>query len=95
MHVHPPPHLSVLILSPDLHPADASDFSPSVARLGRVYESSGIILATEKKGYIFIDMKTGIKLNLGHFEKEINKWARLLNIQILWLIKPNAMNIIL
>jgi hypothetical protein len=42
-----------------------------------------------------MDVKTGKKLNREHFKKEINKWARLLNIQKLWLIKPNAMNIIL
>ena len=40
----PTSHLSALILSPDLHPADASDFSPSVARLGL-----GVVVTTNTK----------------------------------------------
>ncbi len=33
-----------------------------------------------KKGHVFINEKTGKRLTLKHFEKEIDKWARLLNI---------------
>jgi hypothetical protein len=37
--------------------------------------------ANRKKGHIFINGRTGNRLTLRHFEKMIDKWARLLNIQ--------------
>ena len=39
-------------------------------------------------GHIFINGRTGKRLTLRHFEKMIDKWARLLNIQKLQSIKP-------
>jgi len=45
-------------------------------------------IGNRKKGHVFINQKTGKRLTLRHFEKEINKWARLLNIQKLQSIKP-------
>ena len=38
-------------------------------------------VGNRKKGHIFINEKTGKRLTLRHFEKMIDKWARLLNIQ--------------
>jgi hypothetical protein len=37
-----------------------------------------------------INEKTGKRLSLRHFEKEIDKWARLLNIKKLQSIKPSG-----
>ena len=42
-----------------------------------------------EKGHIFINGRTGKRLTLRHFEKMIDKWARLLNIQKLQSIKPS------
>ncbi len=47
-------------------------------------------LGNRKKGHIFINDRTGKKLTLRHFEKEIDKWAMLLNIQKLQSIKPSG-----
>lgn len=47
-------------------------------------------IGNRKKGYIFINERTGERLTLRNFEKEINKWARLLNIQKLQSIKPSG-----
>ena len=49
-------------------------------------------VSNRKKGHIFINEKTGKRLTLRHFEKEIDKWARLLNIQKLQSIKPSGKN---
>ena len=38
-------------------------------------------VGNRKKGHIFINGRTGNRLTPGHFEKMIDKWARLLNIQ--------------
>jgi hypothetical protein len=38
-------------------------------------------VGNRKKGHIFINERTGKRLTLRHFEKMIDKWARLLNIQ--------------
>ena len=43
-----------------------------------------------KKGHIFINQRTGKRLTLRHFEKMIDKWARLLNIQRRQSIKPSG-----
>lgn len=47
-------------------------------------------VGNRKKGYAFINQRTGKRLTLRHFEKEINRWARLLNIQKLQSIKPSG-----
>jgi integrase len=47
-------------------------------------------IGNRKKGHIFINEKTGKRLTLRHFEKEIDKWARLLNVQKLQSIKPSG-----
>lgn len=47
-------------------------------------------VSNRKKGHIFINEKTGKKLTLRHFEKEIDKWARMLNVQKLQSIKPGG-----
>jgi hypothetical protein len=43
-----------------------------------------------EKGQIFINRRTGERLTLRHFEKMIDKWARLLNIQRRQSIKPSG-----
>jgi hypothetical protein len=43
-----------------------------------------------EKGHIFINGRTGKRLTLRHFEKKIDKWTRLLNIQKLQSIKPSG-----
>jgi hypothetical protein len=43
-----------------------------------------------KKGHIFIYSRTGKRLTLRHFEKIIDKWARLLNIQRRQSIKSSG-----
>ena len=43
-----------------------------------------------ERGHIFINERTGKRLTLQHFEKIIDKWARLLNIQKLQSIKPSG-----
>ena len=47
-------------------------------------------VGNRKKGHIFINQRTGKRLTLRHFEKMIDKWARLLNIQRRQSIKPSA-----
>jgi|GEM_PF-1911122 len=47
-------------------------------------------VGNRKKGDIFINDRTGKRLTLRHFEKMIDKWARLLNIQKLQSIKPSG-----
>ncbi|HUV82134.1 MAG TPA: hypothetical protein VMW53_03520 [archaeon] len=47
-------------------------------------------VGNRKKGHIFINSRTGKRLTLRHFEKMIDKWARLLNIQKLQSIKPSG-----
>jgi hypothetical protein len=49
-------------------------------------------LGNRKKGHVFINERTERRLTLRHFEKEIDKWARLLNIQKLQSIKPSGKN---
>jgi hypothetical protein len=44
----------------------------------------------EEKGHIFINGRTGKRLTQRHFEKLIDKWARLLNIQRRQSIKPSG-----
>jgi hypothetical protein len=43
-----------------------------------------------EKGHIFINERTGKRLTLRHFEKMIDKWAGLLNIQRRQSIKPSG-----
>ena len=43
-----------------------------------------------REWHIFINGRTGKRLTLRHFEKMIDKWARLLNIQKLQSIKPSG-----
>ncbi|MDF1558529.1 MAG: hypothetical protein P1P80_10230 [ANME-2 cluster archaeon] len=45
-------------------------------------------MGNRKKGHIFINSRTG--LTLQHFEKMIDKWARLLKIQRRQSIKPSG-----
>ncbi len=47
-------------------------------------------VGNRKKSHIFINDRTGKRLTLRHFEKEIDKWAKLLNIQKLQSIKPSG-----
>jgi hypothetical protein len=47
-------------------------------------------VGNRKKGHIFINERTGKRLTMRHFEKMIDKWARLLNIQKLQSIKPSG-----
>jgi hypothetical protein len=47
-------------------------------------------VGNRKKGHIFINERTGERLTLRHFEKMIDKWARLLNIQRHQSIKPRG-----
>jgi hypothetical protein len=47
-------------------------------------------VGNRKMGYIFINGRTGKRLTLRHFEKMIDKWARLLNIQRRQSIKPSG-----
>jgi len=47
-------------------------------------------VGNRKKGHIFINERTGKRLTLRHFEKMIDKWARLLNIQRRQSIKPSG-----
>jgi len=47
-------------------------------------------MGNRKKGHIFINERNGKRLALRHFEKIIDKWARLLNIQKLQSIKPSG-----
>jgi hypothetical protein len=51
-------------------------------------------VGNRKKGHIFINERTGKRLTLRHFEKMIDRWARLLNIQKLQSIKPSGGSII-
>ena len=47
-------------------------------------------VGNRKKGHIFINEMTGKRLTLRHFEKMIDKWARMLNIQRHQSIKPSG-----
>jgi hypothetical protein len=47
-------------------------------------------VGNRKKGHVFINERTEKRLTLRHFEKEIDKWAGLLNIQKLQSIKPSG-----
>jgi hypothetical protein len=49
-------------------------------------------LGNRKKGYVFINERTGNRLTDRNFEKEIDKWAKLLNIQKLQPFKPSGKN---
>ena len=46
-------------------------------------------VGNRKKGHIFINGRTSKRLTLRHFEKMIDKWARLLNIQRRQSIQQN------
>jgi integrase len=48
---------------------------------GNTSEMLRLYVGNRKKGHIFINERTGKRLNLRHFEKMIDKWARLLNIR--------------
>ena len=47
-------------------------------------------MGNKKKGHIFIKEGTRKRLTLRHFEKMIDKWVRLLNIQKIQSIKPSG-----
>jgi len=47
-------------------------------------------IGNRKKGHIFINERTGGRLTLRHFEKQIDRWGKLLNIQKLQSIKPSG-----
>ena len=56
--------------------------APSPQKLvGNTSEMLRHYVGNRKKGHIFINEMTGKRLTLRHFEKMIDKWARLLNIQ--------------
>jgi hypothetical protein len=59
----------------------------------RQYQCSEMLrhyVGNRKKGHIFMNVRTEKRLTLRHFEKIIDKWARLLNIQKLQSIKPSG-----
>ncbi|MBE0524653.1 MAG: hypothetical protein IBX40_10025 [Methanosarcinales archaeon] len=59
----------------------------------RQYQCSEMLrhyVGNRKKGHIFINERIGKRLTLRHFEKMIDKWARLLNIQRRQSIKPSG-----
>lgn len=65
--------------------------SPKTMKLtGNTNEILRHYVGNRKKGHVFINERTGQRLTLRHFEKEVNKWARLLNIQKLQSIKPSG-----
>ena len=57
---------------------------------GNISEMLRHCVRNRKKGHIFINGRTGKRLTLRHFEKKIDTWARLLNIQKLQAIKPSG-----
>ncbi|MDW7777065.1 MAG: hypothetical protein SCH39_12145 [Methanosarcinales archaeon] len=57
---------------------------------GNTSEMLQHFVGNRKKGHIFINERTWRRLNLRHFEKMIDTWARLLNIQKLQFIKPSG-----
>jgi hypothetical protein len=65
--------------------------APKTMKLtGNTSEMLRHYVGNRKKGHIFINERTGKRLSLRHFEKMIDKWARLLNIQKLQSIKPSG-----
>ena len=65
--------------------------APKTMKLtGNTSEMLRHYVGNRKKGHIFINGRTGKRLTLRHFEKMIDKWARLLNIQRRQSIKPNG-----
>ncbi|HUV82285.1 MAG TPA: hypothetical protein VMW53_04305 [archaeon] len=65
--------------------------APKTMKLtGNTSEMLRHYVGNRKKGDIFINVRTGKRLTLRHFEKMIDKWARLLNIQKLQSIKPSG-----
>ncbi len=69
-------------------------FIPGSPKTMKLTQNTNEILrhyvGNRKKGHVFINERTGKRLTLRHFEKEIDKWARLLNIQKLQSIKPSG-----
>jgi len=56
--------------------------APSPQKLpGNTSEIPKHYVGNRKKWHIFINVRTWKRLTLRHFEKIIDKWARLLNIQ--------------
>jgi len=56
--------------------------APSPQKLtGNTSEILKHYVGNRKKWHIFINVRTWKRLTLRHFEKMIDKWARLLNIQ--------------
>jgi hypothetical protein len=65
--------------------------APKTMKLtGNTSEMLRHCVGNRKKGHFFINERTGKRLTLRHFEKMINKWARLLSIQKLQSIKPSG-----
>ncbi|MBE0524743.1 MAG: hypothetical protein IBX40_10480 [Methanosarcinales archaeon] len=65
--------------------------APKTMKLtGNTSEMLRHYVGNRKKGHIFINGRTGKRLTLRHFEKMIDKWARLLNIQRRQSIKPSG-----
>jgi hypothetical protein len=57
----------------------------------RQYQRNAAALCgQQEEGHIFINGRGGNRLTLWHFEKIIDNWARLLNIQKLQSIKPSG-----
>lgn len=65
--------------------------SPKTMKVtGNTNEMLRHYIGNRKKGHIFLNERTGERLTLRHFEKEIDKWARLLNIQKLQSVKSSG-----
>ncbi|HUV82338.1 MAG TPA: hypothetical protein VMW53_04590 [archaeon] len=65
--------------------------APKTMKLtGNTSEMLRHYVGNRKKGHIFMNVRTGKRLTLRHFEKMIDKWAGLLNIQKLQSIKPSG-----
>jgi hypothetical protein len=64
--------------------------NPGGPRILKLTGNTSAAALCGKKGHIFINSRTGKLLTLRHFEKMIDKWARLLNIQKLQSIKPSG-----
>lgn len=72
----------------------STKFIPGLPKIMRLTSNTNEMLrhyiGNRKKGYIFINERTGGRLTLRHFEKQIDRWGKLLNIQKLQSIKPSG-----
>lgn len=72
----------------------AKKFIPGLPKTMKLTQNTNEMLrhyiGNRKKGYIFINEGTSKRLTLRHFEKQVDKWAVLLNIQRLQSIKASG-----